>query len=91
MLCVDRAGVSKPVAWLVTALGVAGLVAAVALVRNAGWAARAVTVVAVVNLAGAVLGLAGDQEGAVIGLVVSIAITVLGVACLRAENRRRMA
>ena len=88
---VGDAGVAKPVAWLVTLLGVAGLVAAVALLRDTGWAAWAVTVVAAVNLAGAVRALARNQEGAVIGLVLSVAITVLGAACLRAGNRREMA
>jgi hypothetical protein len=85
------AGVPQPVAWLVTLLGVAGLVAAVALLRDTGWAAWAVTVIAAVNLVGAVLALVRNQEGAVIGLVLSAAIAVLGAACLRAGHRREMA
>lgn len=84
----DDPGVPDPVAWLVTLLGVAGLIAAAALVRNAPWGAAAVTAIGALNLAGAVVALAQDQEGAVIGLVLSALITVLGAACLR---RRRPA
>jgi hypothetical protein len=85
----DGAGIPKPVAWLVTLLGVAGIVAAVALLRNARWAGWAVTAVGAVNLAGAVLALIQDQDGAIIGLVLSGAITLLGAVCLRHERNAR--
>lgn len=71
------------VGWLVTLLGVAGLVAAVALLRRTAGAPWAVTAVGVVNLAGAVLAVGLDRDGAVVGIVVSALITVLGAACLR--------
>ena len=85
----DGSGIPKPVAWLVTIVGVAGLVAAVALLRNARWAGWAVTAVGVVNLAGAVLALVRDQDGAIVGLVLSGAITLLGAVCVRAERKSR--
>ncbi len=75
--------VARPVAWLVTLVGVAGIVAAVALLRRTGWAAPAVTVIGALNVVGALVALATRQEGAVIGLVVSALGTVLGLACLR--------
>lgn len=80
--------VSRPVGWLVTALGVVGIVAAVALLRRMPGAPWAVTAVGVANLAGAVLALAGDRDGAVVGLAVSTLITVLGIACLRGPTAR---
>ena len=83
------AGIPQPVAWLVTILGVAGIIAAVALLRNARWAGWAVTAVGAVNLAGAVLALVRDQEGAIIGLVLSGAITLLGAMCVRDERKAR--
>ena len=81
-------GVAAPIGWLVTLLGVAGLVAAVALLRKASWAPWAVTGIGVVNLAGAVLALALDREGATVGLVVSVLVTALSVALVRVSARR---
>jgi peptidoglycan/LPS O-acetylase OafA/YrhL len=83
------AGIPKPVAWLVTIVGVAGVVAAVALLRNARWAGWAVTAVGALNLAGAVLALVRDQDGAFVSLVLSVAITLLGAVCLRDERNPR--
>ena len=81
------ASVAAPVVgWLVTLLGVVGLVAAVALLRRTPGAPWAVTAIGVVNLAGAVLALALDRDGAVVGIVVSTLITVLGIACFRAPT-----
>ncbi|GAA1031108.1 hypothetical protein GCM10009557_25360 [Virgisporangium ochraceum] len=73
----------RVVGWLVTLLGVVGLVAAVALLRRVSGAPSAVTAVGVVNGSGAVLALAWDRDGAVVGIVVSALVTVLGLACLR--------
>lgn len=87
----DDAGVAKPVAWMVTLLGVVGLVAAAALLRRVAWAAGAVTLVGAVNLAAAAVALAQNRQGAVIGLVVSVAVTALGVACLRTGRTVEMA
>jgi hypothetical protein len=81
-------GVSPPIGWLVTLVGVAGIVAAVALVSKASWAAWAVTAIGVLNLAGAVLALAMNWDGAVVGLVLSTLITALGLFCVRAAARR---
>jgi hypothetical protein len=81
-------GTPVPLAWLITLLGVAGLVAAIALLRGAGWAAWAVTAIGVVNLIGAGIALARDMEGAYIGLVLSAVIIALGAACVRARAGR---
>jgi hypothetical protein len=78
-------GLPAPVAWLVSLLGVAGIVAAVGLLRSAGWATPAVIAVGALNLAGAVVALAKDWDGAVIGLVLSAA--GLGLALLYAKGR----
>jgi hypothetical protein len=76
-------GVSPSIGWLVTLMGVAGILAAVALLRQVPWAPWAVTAIGVVNLLGGVLALALDRDGAVTGIVVSALITALGLACLR--------
>jgi len=81
-------GVAPPLGWLVTLLGVAGIVAAVALLSKASWAAWAVTAVGVLNLAGAVIALATDRDGAVVGLVVSTLIAALGFICVLAAARQ---
>ena len=85
----DGAGIPKAVAWLVTLVGVAGIVAAVALLRNARWGGWAVTAIGAVNLAGAVVALVRDQDGAIVGLVLSAVITVLGAMCVRDERSPR--
>jgi hypothetical protein len=82
------AGTPAPVAWLITLLGVAGLVAAIALLRGAGWAPWTVTTIGVLNLVGAGIALARDTEGALIGLVLSAVITALGVVCVRVRADR---
>lgn len=81
-------GVSPPIGWLVTLLGVAGIVAAVALLMKASWASWAVTAVGVLNVVGAVIALATNRDGAVVGLVVSTVITALGFTCVRAAARQ---
>ena len=82
------ADVAAPLGWLVTLLGVAGLVAAAGLVRRAPWAPWAVTVVAALNVAGALVALVSAREGAVIGLTVSLCGLLLGAACLRPTARQ---
>jgi hypothetical protein len=81
----DHGGLPAPVAWLATLVGVAGLGAAVALLRGVAWAPWAVLAVGLVNLGGAALAAALDNEGAAIGGVISLVIVVLGAACLRAR------
>ena len=83
------AGIPRPVAWAVTLLGVAGLVVAVALARGASWAAPAAVAVGLANVAGAVAALVQRSDGAVIGLAVSITMTVLAILVVRPGSVRR--
>ena len=83
------AGIPRPLAWVVTLLGVAGLVVAVALLRGVSWAAPAAVAVGLANVAGAVAALIQQSDGAVIGLVVSTMMTVLAVLVARAGSMRR--
>ena len=78
----------KPVAWLITLLGVVGIAAAVGLLRRASWGPWSVTAVGVVNLAGGVAAFLQDQEGAVIGIALSLIIITLGLACARGQATR---
>jgi hypothetical protein len=80
-------GLPTPVAWLISLLGVVGLVAAVALIARRSWGPPAVIAVGAVNLVGAVFGLATGVDGAVIGLVVSALGTGLGIASARLGTR----
>jgi hypothetical protein len=61
-------------AWAISALGVIGLVAVLGLLRQARWGPPAVVAIGVANLVGAVIALARDENGAVVGLVLSVAI-----------------
>jgi len=78
---VDDGGSNFPQAlnWSITLLGVLGIVAAIGLLRRAAWARPAVLAIGAVNLAGAIAGLIFGLEGAIIGLVVSSLIVVLGL------------
>jgi len=67
-----------PIAWAISALGVVGLVAAFGLVRRAPWGRPAVLAVGALNAVGAVIALFTGGVGAIIGLVVSTLILVLG-------------
>jgi hypothetical protein len=79
-------GINPVVGWVVTLFGVIGIVVAVGLLRKASWGPWAVVAIGIVNLAGAVLALARDQDGAMIGLLTSAVITVLGLTCVRAPQ-----
>jgi hypothetical protein len=81
------AGMAKPLAWLVTVLGVVGISAAVALLAKAPWGAPAVLAVGVLNLLGAIVALVQDMQGAVIGLAVSLICVVFGTLTLRGSTR----
>lgn len=59
------------------ALGLAGFVAAFALVRNATWGIPAALAVGAVNVVGAIIALVSDSEGALVGLVISSLALVL--------------
>jgi len=82
------AGTPEPLAWLVTVFGVVGIAAAVGLLRKAAWGPWAVTVVGAVNLAGGVAAFVRDQEGALIGVALSLVIVALGLACVRRRAAR---
>ncbi|MGW3511703.1 hypothetical protein [Streptomyces sp. NPDC000994] len=73
-------GIPAPAAWLISVLGVVGIVAAIALLRSAAWATPAVLTVGALNLIGAVVALVRSWDGAVIGLVLSAAGTGLALA-----------
>jgi hypothetical protein len=77
------AGLPGPVAWLISLLGVIGLIVAVALCTRAAWAPAAALAVAVVNLIGAVWAVATGSPGGAIGLTVSLAGAVLSAVLLR--------
>lgn len=83
-------GLPKPVAWLISLLGVVGLVAAVALIARRSWGPSAVIAVGALNLLGAVVGLATGVDGAVIGLVVSALGTGFGIASARLRTRQKL-
>ncbi|MEV0269741.1 hypothetical protein AB0H43_13255 [Hamadaea sp. NPDC050747] len=81
-------GLPTPVRWLFSLLGVAGLVAAVALFRSATWAAPAVAAVGAANLIAAVVGLAKSWDGSVIGLVLSaVAVALAATYAVRRPTR----
>ena len=82
------AGIPRPLAYLVTLIGVAGIAAAVALLVNISWAPAAVVAVGALNLIGAVAALVTGREGGVIGLVLSLIIVGLGVTTMRSPGRR---
>lgn len=58
-------------------VGLAGLIAGVALLRRVSWAFAAVVAVGALNLIGAVVALLAGWEGAPNGLVLSVAALVL--------------
>jgi peptidoglycan/LPS O-acetylase OafA/YrhL len=68
----DDDEIATPLAVVIGLVGIAGLVAAVALARRLPWGRPAVLAIGVLNLAGAVVALAQGWDGAAIGLVVSL-------------------
>jgi uncharacterized membrane protein (UPF0136 family) len=68
------------IAIAVAAMGLAGFVAAYGLARNTSWGIPAALLVAGVNVAAAVIGLVADEEGAIIGLVISAIALALAFA-----------
>jgi len=62
---------------LVLALGLAGFIAAYGLARTTAWAHPAALAVSGVNVVAAIVALAADTEGAVVGLVLSSMALVL--------------
>jgi hypothetical protein len=76
------AGLAAPVAWLISLLGVIGLVVAVALCTRATWAPAAAFAVGGLNLIGAIWAVATGSPGGFIGLTVSLAGVALAAAVL---------
>jgi hypothetical protein len=73
--------IPTPLAWVITLLGVAGLVAAYGLARRLGWGRPAVLAVGGLNLAGVAVAFAQGWEGAAIGLVVSLLVVGFAWFC----------
>ena len=67
------------VAWGGTVVGLAGLVAGISLLRRASWAPAAVIAIGALNVAGGILALVQDYEGAVVGLVLGAAAVALAL------------
>ena len=83
---------SKPDAALavgVVVLGLAGFVAAYGLARNTSWGIPAALAVGAINVVGAIVALVSDEEGAIIGLVISSLALVL--AFVAGSERRKVA
>ncbi|HEY5978242.1 MAG TPA: hypothetical protein VIT41_01295 [Microlunatus sp.] len=87
---VDNGGAGLPsvLNWLISLLGVVGIVSALGLLRHAGWGRPAVLAVGAINLVGAVLALVAGLEGAIIGLVVSVCIVILGLLTRSGDGAR---
>lgn len=71
--------VATPLAVLISVVGVLGLVAAYGLARRLPWGRPAVIGLGAANVAGAVLALVNDWDGAAVGLVVAGLMLVLGI------------
>lgn len=78
------AGLAAPVAWLVSLLGVVGLVVAVFMVTRAGWAPAAALAVGLLNLAGGIWALTAGWDGGLVGFTVSLIGAALSAAVLLA-------
>jgi len=74
------------VAIAVLALGLAGLVAVFGLVRSTSWGVPSALTVAALNVVAAVVAIANDADGAVIGLVVSALALALAFAATSARR-----
>jgi peptidoglycan/LPS O-acetylase OafA/YrhL len=84
-------GLPKALAYLITLLGVLGIAAGVGLLANQSWGPTAAVAIGAVNLIGAIIALIQDRDGAIIGLVLSLIVTGLGLASLRLQSRAPLA
>jgi hypothetical protein len=84
------AGLPGPVAWLISLLGVVGLVVAVALCTRAAWAPAAALALAVLNLIGGIWALATGSSGGAIGVTVSLVAAVLTAVLVRGAVTARV-
>lgn len=78
------------VAWLGSALGALGLVAAFGIIRRATWAPVAVVAIGALNLTGGVAATVNDWQGGPIGIALGLVIITTGGSCL-ARTRRQLA
>lgn len=81
---------SAPILVAIAALAVAGFVAAIGLALRTVWGRPAVLAVGALNLLGAIIALINGGDGAVIGLVVSALILLLGTLSTDAGSARRV-
>jgi len=84
----DDTVMSAPLRWAGTLAGAAGMVAGIALLRRAPWAALAVAGIGVLNLAGGVYAIGTDLEGGPIGVVLGALAAVCGGIVARAGESR---
>ena len=71
------------VAWAASVLGLAGLIAGIALLRRVSWSVPAVAAVGALNLLGAIAAMVEGWEGGPIGLVLSVIAIGLLVPAIR--------
>lgn len=84
-------GVPGGVAWGLSVFGVAGLVAGIAALRRASWGPIAVLAVGVINLVGSIVALITDEQGAVVGIVISAAIVAAMLSFFVNDRQRTSA
>lgn len=82
----DPSDVPTGVAWAATVLGLAGLVAGIALLRKVDWARPAVIALGAINAAGGVAALILGWSGGAVGLVLGLAAVALAVPEQRAAQ-----
>lgn len=71
------------VAWVATVVGLAGLIAGIALLGRVSWGVPAVAGVAVLNLIGSIAAFVFGWSGAPVGLVLSLAALALVAPAVR--------
>jgi hypothetical protein len=88
-IAVDDGGSNLPpvLAWLISLLGVLGIVSAVGLIRRVVWGRPAVLAVGGINLIGAVVAMITGMDGAIIGLIISSLVVVLSLLTPAAVRR----
>jgi hypothetical protein len=80
----ESGNIPPGIAWAISALGLIGLITVVALLLDRNWASPAATAVAATNLIAAGIALAADEEGAIVGLVLSaIAVVCSTISLVR--------
>lgn len=80
-------GVPTAVGWGLSLFGLIGLIAGIGALRGTDWGPFAVLAVGSVNLAGSVVALIADEQGAVVGIVISAAIVAAMVPFVAARGQ----